>query len=116
MSKKIIKILSSLLAFLLFFLIPFFFMNNVFRKQWDNLDNVVERRKEYRDLPEDSINTIILGSSGTYAAINPAILYSEEEIYSFNFSASLNLLPIRYYQLKDLINERPGTKSRNRRS
>jgi hypothetical protein len=107
MSKKIIRVIAGLIFFLMFFIPSFFYLNEMFRKQWDNANNIVNRRQEYIALPEDSMNTVVLGSSGLYAAVNPTILQNEADIYSYNLSAKFNFIPIRYHQLKDISKERP---------
>jgi hypothetical protein len=106
MSKKSTKIIAGILIFFLFSFVPFIYFNSIFRKQWDNSDYVMNRRNEFDNLPDNAVNTLILGSSGVFAGINPAILYEEGNIYSYNLSSTYNFLPMRYHELKDIIEEK----------
>jgi hypothetical protein len=78
----------------------------MFRKQWDNAGNIIERKEEFNNLPSDSVNTVVLGSSGPFNGINPAVLYEESEIYSYNLSSDFNYLPIRFHQVQELLENR----------
>ena len=52
---------------------------------------------------ENTLDFIFVGNSVTYSAINPAILWEEYGITSYNFAVSEQNIPISYYYIEEAL-------------
>ncbi len=96
MNKKIIK---SVL-FLLILSVLMLRLNDIFKlKQEDGIYPV----KIFYEQEKDSIDVIFYGSSHAYSNINPAVLWKEEGIASFDLAGSLQPLWNTYYYMKESL-------------
>ncbi|PCG18721.1 hypothetical protein KQ44_14580, partial [Brachyspira sp. G79] len=96
MKIKAIKIIS----FLLIFCVLLYSVSRVFRfKGNDSFDATHTFYKQ----PKNSIDVLFLGSSHVHFDIDPAILYKEYGISSYNFSSSSQTLLNSYFRLKEAL-------------
>ena len=93
------SVLSILILFTLFFLRS----NHVFAKQWDNTEAIRERMEQFKNLPDDSVDVLFLGSSGLYAGVSSARFFQVSGITSYNLSKSNHTFYTRYYKLLELL-------------
>lgn len=100
--KRIIKIF----IFLLILLTLFLYTNKMFETQWHNVNNGFQKTEEYLGLPDDTADVLFLGSSGLYAGISPARLWDNTSITSYNLSVSTHNFFSRYFELKQILEER----------
>ena len=73
MKKKIICTVS----FLLIFIMIMFKVHDVFSYKYS--DGIYSLTSFY-DLPKDSVDVLVLGSSHAFAGINPAVLWEDQGI------------------------------------
>lgn len=98
-TKRILSVLSILILFTLSFLS----LNHIFAKQWDNTEAIRERMEQFKNLPEDSVDVLFLGSSGLYAGVSPARIFQTNGITSYNLSKSNHTFYTRYYKLLEIL-------------
>ena len=96
MKMKFTKIIS----FLLLFCIILYSINKVLRVK--NADGSYQTYMFYKQ-PKNSIDVLFLGSSRVHCDIDPAILYKEYGISSYNFSSGLQTLLFSYVRLKEAL-------------
>jgi len=94
--NKFIKIVSFLLV-LLVFLIG---LNNIFKFKYG--DGIYGLEKFY-DLEDNSIDLLVLGSSHAFEDINPAVLWEEQGIASYDLCGSVQPMWNTYYYLKEAL-------------
>ncbi|MGN0366661.1 MAG: hypothetical protein ACI4E5_12085 [Suilimivivens sp.] len=52
---------------------------------------------------QNSLDFVFIGNSMTYSAINPAVLWQEYGITSYNFAVSEQIIPISYYYIEEAL-------------
>lgn len=62
-----------------------------------------EHWKAFYEEPQNSIDTIFLGSSHVYDGINPLVFYEETGLTSFDLSSSSQDLPTAYFYLQEAL-------------
>lgn len=98
-NKKIVCIgIIEAAAFLLIFLILFQGATLLFQPKV----NFYELRTIY-DLPENSVDVLLLGTSHMNASISPMDLWNDYGITSFNAGISEQTIPATYFELRELI-------------
>lgn len=96
MKKKIICTVS----FLLIFIMIMFRVHDIFSYKYS--DGIYSLTSFY-DLPKDSVDVLVLGSSHAFAGINPAVLWEDKGIASFDLCGSGQLMWNTYYYLKEAL-------------
>ena len=63
----------------------------------------IQPMKRFYEQEEDSVDVIFYGSSHVYSNINPAVLWEEEGIASFDLAATMQPLWNTYYYIKESL-------------
>ncbi|PTY39720.1 hypothetical protein [Brachyspira hampsonii] len=96
MKIRVIKIIS----FVLIFCILLYSVSRVLRLK---NDGGLSQTYMFYEQPKNSIDALFIGSSHVYCDIDPAILYKEYGISSYNFSSSEQTLLLSYLRLKEIL-------------
>ena len=96
MKVKVIKIVS----FILIFCVLLYSVSRVLRLK--SFDGSYQTYMFYKH-PKESIDVLFIGSSHVYSDIDPAILYKEYGISSYNFSSGGQTLLFSYLRLKEAL-------------
>ncbi|MBR0303105.1 MAG: hypothetical protein IJQ80_04585, partial [Clostridia bacterium] len=86
--------------FLVVFSALFLLLNKVFMPKWHDWNNYDTVRGIYEE-PDDTLQTLFLGSSYCLNAVNPMVLYDEYGICAYNFSTEEQPLLASYYWLEE---------------
>ena len=98
-NKKVICIgIIKAVAFVLVFLLLFQSAINLFRSK----DTHYPVSSVY-DLPKNSVDVLLLGSSHMFASISPMDLWNDYGITSFNASLGNLSIPSAYFELRELL-------------
>lgn len=96
MVKKIVR----LIAFFALLLIVLRGLNEMFKfKYGDGIYGL----KTYYELPTDTVDVLVLGSSHAFEDINPAVLYEEYGIAAYDLCGSAQALWNTYWYLKEAL-------------
>jgi len=68
-----------------------------------NIEDPSAMFREYKQLPEDSVDVLFLGTSHVQYGINPMEIYREQQIVSYNLSTSGQKLATSYYMLEEAV-------------
>ena len=95
--KTIMKILAKCILCMLITSCVWFFLTPYFRID-KNTDG-----DQFRNLPENSIDVLILGSSHAQYSMNPAVFYVETGIYSYVLGSGCQPMSMSYYMLQEAL-------------
>lgn len=98
--RKIIKRTIAVLAFLCILAGTFYRINHVLEVKGDSTGYLMEM---YYAQDEGTIDVLNIGSSHMYANVNPAVLWDEYGIASYNLGAGLQSPWNSYYYLKEAL-------------
>lgn len=62
-----------------------------------------ERVRTFYELPKDSVDVLVVGSSHIMCGINPVIFWEEEGICAYNLATRAQTLPFSYLYLKEAL-------------
>ena len=96
MKVKVIKIIS----FVLIFCMLFYSVNKILRFKYDTL---IYPFDSFYELDKNTIDVLFIGNSHVHYDINPAILYKDYGIVSFNLSSDGAVVWVNYYYLKEVL-------------
>lgn len=96
MKKKFIRTV----VFLLLFVMIMYKIHDIFSYKYS--DGIYSLTSFY-ELPKDSVDVLVLGSSHAFAGINPAVMWEEQGIASFDLCGSGQLMWNTYYYLKEAL-------------
>lgn len=94
-----LKIVVSILIFLVLFLFGFDKISNLVRYKPHKNDTM----SEFYNEEKDSIDVLILGSSEAYSSFSPMQIWDESGVTSYNLSSASQSIPNSYYLLKEGI-------------
>ena len=95
--KKIIRII----AFLSILAVGYLLLNKKFCFHDNSIFSGDARVEAFRELPQDSVEILFLGSSHVMSGINPAVFWDEEQIPSYNLATRAQTFPFTYLLLKE---------------
>lgn len=107
---KVKQVLSRAVKLLLFFLIAallFCLISVVLTPKWSGLWKSSDTVTGFYSLEEDSIDTLVLGSSQVISGISAVQLYQEEGIRAYSLGTEQQPLIGSYYLLKDALRTQP---------
>lgn len=93
----------KLIVFLLLAAVLILELNRVFFYYDKTVWSTDNRVKSYRELPEDSVDVLFLGSSNLMSGLNPVQLWEETGIQSYNLCSRAQTFPFAYEYLKDAL-------------
>ena len=103
---KVKRILSRAVKLLIFFLIAallFGLINFLFTPKWSGVWKSTDTVTGFYNLEEDSIDTLVLGSSQVISGVSAMQLYQEEGICAYALGTEQQPLLASYYLLRDAL-------------
>ena len=97
MIKNIIKIVLKSICIVAIFIGLWVFLTPYFRIDKDVSGD------QFRNLPEDSIDILILGSSHAQYSMNPAVFYEETGYYAYVLGSGCQPMTMSYYMLEEAL-------------
>ena len=95
--KNVFKILFKVILILLIFVGAWSVLTPVFRYDESNEGN------QFRNLPEDILDIIVLGSSHAQYSMNPAVIYTESGYYSYVLGSGCQPMSMSYHFLVEAL-------------
>lgn len=95
--KNVFKILFKVILILLIFVGAWSILTPVFRYDESNEGN------QFRNLPEDILDIIVLGSSHAQYSMNPAVIYTESGYYSYVLGSGCQPMSMSYHFLVEAL-------------
>lgn len=96
-TKDIIKIIGGLLIILCSFYCGYNYFNSIFRTLEADYGD------DFKNLPTDSIDVIVLGSSHVQYSFIPSIFYEETGLYSYSLGTAAQPISVSYEMLKETL-------------
>ena len=97
MIKNVIKIVLKSICIVAIFIGLWVFLTPYFRIDKDVSGD------QFRNLPEDSIDIMILGSSHAQYSMNPAVFYEETGYYAYVLGSGCQPMTMSYYMLVEAL-------------
>ena len=97
MIKNVIKIVLKSICIVAIFIGLWVFLTPYFRIDKDVSGD------QFRNLPEDSIDILILGSSHAQYSMNPAVFYEETGYYAYVLGSGCQPMTMSYYMLVEAL-------------
>ena len=107
--KTSIKNISKLILFLLLVVGILLYLNQAFLYKDKSVWSTDERIRQYKELPENSIDVLFLGSSNLMSGVNPVQLWKETGIQSYAYCSRAQTFPFTYGYLKDALKTQKPT-------
>lgn len=101
--KAGVKNFFKLSTFLLIVVGLLVYLNGVFFYKDESIWSTDYRVEKYKELPENSIDVLFLGSSNVMSGINPVQLWQETGIQSYAYCSRAQTFPFSYAYLKDAL-------------
>lgn len=101
--KTGVKNFIKLFVFLLIVVGILIYLNDVFFYRDKSVWSTDYRVEAYKELPENSIDVLFLGSSNVMSSINPVQLWEETGIQSYALCSRAQTFPFAYAYLKDAL-------------
>jgi hypothetical protein len=98
--KETAKKVAPICAFLILLIIVLVKINDIFKFKYSD---GIYSLKTFYELPENTVDVLVLGSSHAFEDINPAVLYEEYGIAAFDLCGSAQPLWNTYYYLKEAL-------------
>jgi len=100
MKKKIKRIVKTI-TFVGCFLILFYFIDSILKFKYED---GVQPMDHYYDLPKDTVDVLLLGSSHMGMNTDPSILWNEQGIAAYSCWGGMQPTWNTYYYLKECLN------------
>ena len=97
MIKNIFKILFKVILVILILVGSWVVLTPIFRYDESNEGN------QFRNLPNDILDIIVLGSSHAQYSINPAVIYTERGYYSYVLGSGCQPMSMSYHFLEEAL-------------
>lgn len=101
--KQGIKNGIKLTAFLSIALLLILELNRIFFYYDKSVWSTDSRVESYKELPENSLDVLFIGSSNLMSGLNPVQLWEETKIQSYNLCSRAQTFPFAYEYLKDAL-------------
>ena len=109
--KKTVGHLFRLLLFVLLAALLFWAATPVLIPKWSDIWRTTETVRGFYDLEEDSLDTLILGTSQVVTGISAPQLYQEAGIRAYTLGTPRQPMLCSYYYLRDALRLHPHLKS-----
>lgn len=108
MIKKLVRIFKAL-CFCLVTVLLFNFLSTLFTPKWlENRWSPSKTAKTYYDIEDNTLNTLMVGSSVSAAAVDPMQLYKDYGISTYNMSLMTEPTMGSYYWMLEMLkNQKP---------
>ena len=103
MSNKI-KTVFRVIIFIIIGLIILHFLDNIFLPKWVNpIDPATARLKGFYLEEENTLDTLIIGTSGASRGYSPLKVWEDYGITGYNLGSSYQTMPMAYYKLCEAL-------------
>lgn len=93
--------LAKIAAFLIFGIILFFSLSEIFRRK---TGGVIDMVHSFYSLDENEVDLLVLGSSHGYSSVDCNVLWGEYGITAYSMCSHGQSVPTSYYLLKEALN------------
>lgn len=88
-------------VFLVFFGVLFILSEKVLEEKWLDSDQDICKYNSFYELPENTLDYIVLGASGSFFSINPMLIYAQEGYTGYNLGSAVQTIELSYYWLQE---------------
>lgn len=101
--KQSVKNIIKLSTFIVLMIGLIWELNHIFFYHDQSIWSTDKRVTCYRELPDNSLDVLFLGSSNLMSGINPIQLWAETGIQSYNYCSRAQTFPFSYEYLRDAL-------------